>query len=105
MISEKKEIKESFTKQIIQSLNIEFLNFIEGVIQNKPYDTLLFCWIDKLHSRGLTIEDSLKIIYRARRFYYLQPYRKNIRNSAKSIELARGIKKKNSQKSKVLITS
>ncbi|WP_459209488.1 hypothetical protein [Aquimarina rhabdastrellae] len=97
--------KEDFTREIIESLNIDFQTFIEGVIDNKPYDALLFYWIDKLYQKGTSIERSLKIIYRVRRFYYLQPYRIKFKNSVKLDDFLTGFKKRKESKEKVLIPS
>lgn len=97
--------KEDFTKTIIDALNINFRTFVEGVLANKPYDALLFYWIDKLYKREYSVEKSLNIIYRVRRFYYLQPYRIKFKNSVKLDDFLTGFKKQPQNKEKAYITA
>ncbi|WP_103866595.1 MULTISPECIES: hypothetical protein [Aquimarina] len=74
MSIKKDDIYHRFTNEVLNALHLEFKNFFCDVDKKRPYEVLIYTWINKLYKKGKTREEAIEHIHRARRLFILRTY-------------------------------
>ena len=61
-----------FCIEIIKRLHLDRNNFFKEVANLRPYESLVFSWINLHYFEGFSIDDTIDYIYKARYMLYLQ---------------------------------
>ncbi|WP_438423998.1 hypothetical protein [Aquimarina macrocephali] len=63
--------KSKFVIVIIESLHMKADTFMYNLAHHHPYEMLLYVWINKLYTKGKSIDDAIQLIYKARNILLL----------------------------------
>lgn len=64
--------KSKFVVAIIESLHMKADTFMYNLAHHHPYEMLLYVWINKLYTKGKSIDDTIQLIYKARNILLLR---------------------------------
>ncbi|WP_438424357.1 hypothetical protein [Aquimarina macrocephali] len=65
--------KHKFMSDVLKMLHLKMDTFMYNLAHHTPYEMVLYNWIDKLYSKGTSIEDAIQLIYKARNILLLNP--------------------------------
>lgn len=74
MSIEKDDIRFRFINEVLSALHLESKSFFYDVAQKRPYEVLIYNWINKLYKKGKSREEAIEQIHRARRLFILRTY-------------------------------
>ncbi|WP_035095212.1 hypothetical protein [Aquimarina megaterium] len=65
--------KHKFMSDILKTLHFTMDTFIYNLANHSPYEMLLYRWINKLYTKGISSEEAIQLIYKARNILLLTP--------------------------------
>ncbi|WP_109097523.1 hypothetical protein [Aquimarina sp. AU58] len=65
--------KHRFMSDILKTLHLTMDTFIYNLANHSPYEMLLYRWINKLYTKGISSEEAIQLIYKARNILLLNP--------------------------------
>ncbi|WP_108809208.1 hypothetical protein [Aquimarina spinulae] len=65
--------KNKFMSDILKTLHLTMDTFIYNLAHHTPYEMLLYRWINKLYTKGISSEEAIQLIYKARNILLLNP--------------------------------
>ncbi|EZH72142.1 hypothetical protein ATO12_24725 [Aquimarina atlantica] len=65
--------KYQFMSDILKTLHFTMDTFIYNLAHHSPYEMLLYRWINKLYTKGISSEEAIQLIYKARNILLLNP--------------------------------
>ncbi len=74
MSIKKNEAHYRFMNAILKALHLESNYFFYDVVQKRPYEVLIYNWMNKLYKNGKSREEAIEYIHRARRLFILRTY-------------------------------
>ena len=72
-----------FCIEIIKRLHLDRNNFFKEVANLRPYESLVFSWINLNYFEGFSIDDTIDYIYKARYMLYFKGLTKKLSNKKK----------------------
>ncbi|PKV48544.1 hypothetical protein ATE84_0544 [Aquimarina sp. MAR_2010_214] len=65
--------KHQYMSNILKMLHLKMDIFMYNLAHHNSYETILYRWIHKLYSKGISIDDAIQLIYKARNILLLNP--------------------------------
>lgn len=65
--------KHQYMSDILKMLHLKMDIFIYNLAHHTPYEMILYRWINKLYTKGTSIDESIQLIYKARNILLLDP--------------------------------